>query len=104
MSTPAGDDLVGSADIRVDADTDPATRALQRFSRDAQGRLRDLRGRFVSESNLINRSLTNAAGGGDRFGGSLRGIANVAGSVSGILGRVGGALGRVGATAGTAAP
>lgn len=59
MSTPAGDDLVGNATIRVDGDTDPATRALQRFSRDAQGRLRDVRGRFVAESALINRTITN---------------------------------------------
>jgi phage-related protein len=61
MSTPAGDDLVGNATIRVDGDTDPATRALARFSRDAQGRLRDVRGRFVSESALINRTVTNNA-------------------------------------------
>lgn len=60
MSTPAGDDgLVGNATIRVDGDTDPATRALARFSRDAQGRLRDVRGRFVSETQLINRTVTN---------------------------------------------
>jgi phage-related protein len=60
MSTPAGDDgLVGDATIRVDGDTDPATRALARFSRDAQGRLRDVRGRFVSETQIINRTVTN---------------------------------------------
>lgn len=59
MSTPAGDDLVGNATIRVDGDTDPATRALAGFSRDAQGRLRDVRGRFVSETQLINRTVTN---------------------------------------------
>lgn len=60
MSTPAGDgNLVGDATIRVDGDTDPATRALARFSRDAQGRLRDVRGRFVSETALINRTVTN---------------------------------------------
>lgn len=60
MSTPAGDgNLVGDATIRVDGDTDPATRALARFSRDAQGRLRDVRGRFVSETELINRTVTN---------------------------------------------
>ncbi|MBE4800025.1 hypothetical protein HW837_47960, partial [Streptomyces sp. NE06-02D] len=59
MSTPAGDGLVGDATIRVDGDTDPATRALARFSRDAQGRMRDVRGRFVSESAAINRALTN---------------------------------------------
>lgn len=59
MSTPAGGDLVGDAEIRVDADTDPAIRALQRFSRDTQGLLRDLRGRFASESRTINRQLAN---------------------------------------------
>lgn len=60
MSTPAGDgNLVGDATIRVDGDTDPATRALAQFSRDAQGRIRDVRGRFVSESALINRTITN---------------------------------------------
>lgn len=60
MSTPAGDgNLVGNATIRVDGDTDPATRALARFSRDAQGRLRDVRGRFVSETAIINRTITN---------------------------------------------
>jgi phage-related protein len=59
MSTPAGDDLVGNATIRVDGDTDPATRALAGFSRDAQGRIRDVRGRFVSETQLINRTVTN---------------------------------------------
>lgn len=60
MSTPAGDGgLVGDATIRVDGDTDPATRALAQFSRDAQGRIRDVRGRFVSESALINRTITN---------------------------------------------
>ena len=59
MSTPAGDDLVGDATIRVDGDTDPAMRALQQFSRDTQGRLRDIRGRFISESQAINRHLAN---------------------------------------------
>lgn len=105
MSTPAGDGgLIGDATIRVDGDTDPATRALRQFSRDVNGRLRDVRGRFVSESALINNSLTRAAGGGDRFNLSLRGIASVAGSAAGILGRVGLSLGAVGAAAGSAAP
>ncbi|WP_319052702.1 hypothetical protein [Streptomyces europaeiscabiei] len=152
MSTPAGDGgLVGDATIRVDGDTDPATRALAQFSRDAQGRLRDVRGRFVAESALINRTITNntptltvnttpatnalntftrdvngrlrdvngrfvragddinatltrAAGGGDRFSFSLRGLANAAGTAAGILGRVGLGIGAIGAAAGTAAP
>jgi phage-related protein len=134
MSTPAGDDLVGNATIRVDGDTDPATRALAGFSRDAQGRIRDVRGRFVSETQLINRTVTNnpptlavnttpapngrfvASGNtinqtltrttvnGNRFTLSLRGIANAAGTAAGILGKVGIGVGAIGAAAGTAAP
>lgn len=104
MSTPAGDDLLGNANIRINADTDPAIRALGRLSRDAQGRIRDIRGRFVSEADLIRLGLTNAAGGGDRFSLSLRGIANAAGTAAGILGRVGIGVGAIGAAAGTAAP
>ena len=64
MSTPAGDDLIGNANIRITADTDPAIRALGRLSRDADGRIRDIRGRFVSESTLMRLGLVNAAGGG----------------------------------------
>lgn len=104
MSTPGGDDLVGNASIRVDADTDPAMRALRQFSRDADGRIRDVRGRFVSESALINSSLTRAAGGGDRFGFSLRGLTAVAGRAGSALGSVAGVLGKAGVAAGTAAP
>ena len=61
MSTPAGDGLVGNASIRVDANTDPAILALAGFSRDAQGRIRDVRDRFVAEGTIINRSLTTAS-------------------------------------------
>lgn len=104
MSTPAGDNLIGGATIRVDANTDPATLALLRFSRDAQGRIRDVRGRFVAEGALINRSLTNAAGGSTRFGLSLRSLAGVASTAAGVLGRVGIGVAGLGAAAGTAAP
>lgn len=104
MSTPGGDDLVGNASIRVDADTDPAVLALARFSRDAQGRVRDVSGRFVAEGTVINRALINAAGGGDRFGFSLRGLTAVAGRAGGALGSVASVLGRAGAAAGAAAP
>lgn len=69
MSTPAG--LVGDATINVNANTDPAQRALRDFSRDVNGRLRDVRGRFVSESNLINTAFNRAAGGGSAFNGAL---------------------------------
>ncbi|MEV4227240.1 hypothetical protein AB0J81_09050 [Streptomyces bobili] len=104
MSTPAGGGLIGTASIRVDADTDPAILALNGFSRDAQGRIRDVRGRFVADGTVITRSLTTAAGGGDRFSVSLRGLASIAGSAGAVLGRVGLSLGAVGAAAGTAAP
>lgn len=104
MATPAGDDLLGNANIRINADTDPAIRALGRLSRDAQGRIRDIRGRFVSEAQLINLGLVRAAGGGDRFNTSLRSLAGVAGSVGGVLGRVGAGIGGIGAAAGSAAP
>jgi phage-related protein len=104
VSTPAGDDLLGNANIRINADTDPAIRALGRLSRDAQGRIRDIRGQFVSDATLIRLGLVQAAGGGDRFSLSLRGIANAAGTAAGILGRVGLGIGAIGAAAGTAAP
>lgn len=100
MSTPAGDGQVGDATINVNANTDPALRALNQFSRDAQGRIRDVRGRFVAEGAAINRSLTNAAGGGDRLGLSLRALSGVAGS----LGAVGARLAGVAAQLGAAAP
>lgn len=59
MSTPAGGGTIGDATITVNANTDPAIRALNGFSRDAQGRIRDVRGRFVSETAIINRTVTN---------------------------------------------
>ncbi|HEX9832544.1 MAG TPA: hypothetical protein VGA66_05550 [Mycobacterium sp.] len=104
MSTPAGGGLVGDATIRIDGDTDPALRALRQFSRDADGRMRDLRVRFTSESAIITRSLSNAAGGGDQFGGSLRSLAGIAGSVAPVLARVGASMAGLGAAAGSAAP
>lgn len=111
MSTPAGDNNLGDANIRINANTDPAIRALGRLSRDADGRLRDIRGRFVSESVLINNALTTAAGGGDRFNTSIRSITDVAGRATSImagagraLASLGSTLGTVGAAAGTAAP
>lgn len=70
MTTPAGG-LIGDATITVNANTDPALLALRQFSRDADGRLRDVRGRFVSESRLINGSFNRAAGGGNLFAGAM---------------------------------
>jgi hypothetical protein len=70
VSTPAGG-LVGDAHINVNANTDPANRALRDFSRSADRRLRDVRGRFVSESALINSAFNRAAGGGNTFSGAL---------------------------------
>jgi hypothetical protein len=74
VTTPAGGDVIGEAQIEVDANTDPATRALRQFSRDAQGRLRDIRGRFVTESRLIN--------------GALDGVGRRTSGVAGILGEM----------------
>lgn len=104
MSTPAGDDLIGNANIRIAADTDPAIRALGRLSRDANGRIRDIRGRFVNAADLMRLGLVNAAEGGDRFTLSLRSLANIAGSAGAVLGRVSLGIGAIGAAAGSAAP
>lgn len=83
MTTPAGGNLLGSATIRVDGDTDPAMRAIRQFSRDAQGRLRDLRGRFVSESNAMGRALGDTSRGGGRL---TRALSSLQDSIRGIAG------------------
>lgn len=67
MTTPTGGNL-GDATVTVNANTDPALRALNQFSRDAQGRLRDVRGRFVSEGRLINGTLVTVTQNTNRFG------------------------------------
>lgn len=71
-------DLVGDAHININANTDPASRALRDFSRTADGRLRDARGRFVSESRLINTAFNRAAGGGNAFNGMLEKLKSAA--------------------------
>lgn len=107
MTTPSGG-LVGDGSIRITADTDPALRALNQFTRDAEGRLRDTRGRFVSEARLMNNALTSVGQTPTRITvdtddatnqirsfatGALRSIASVASSV-----------GLIGAALGTAIP
>lgn len=67
MSTPAGDGSIGNATITVNANTTAAALAIRGLTRDANGNLRDMRGRFVSESRLINNSLTTVTGGSNRF-------------------------------------
>jgi len=67
MSTPAGDGHIGDATITVNANTTAAALAIRGLTRDANGQLRDLRGRFVSESRLINNSLNQVTGGSNRF-------------------------------------
>lgn len=69
MSTPAG--LVGDAHINVNANTTAARGELDRLARHADGRLRDMRGRFTSESRLIGTAFNRAAGGGGAFSGAL---------------------------------
>jgi hypothetical protein len=70
--------LLGDATINVNANTAAATAAINQLSRDANGRLRDMRGRFVSESNLINGAFNRAAGGGNTFGGVLEKLKSAA--------------------------
>ncbi|WP_327342720.1 hypothetical protein [Streptomyces europaeiscabiei] len=82
MSTPAGDSFVGDATIRVDGDTDPATRALARFSRDAQTRLRSV-GRSVGDVTREVRGL-QAATTGARIDLSVRGQADIAAAAAAI--------------------
>lgn len=78
MSTPAGGGVIGDATIRVTADTTPADLALRGFSRDAQGRIRDVRGRFVSESRLINNSLNSVTTSSDKVTKAIIGIRSAA--------------------------
>lgn len=67
MSTPAGDGHIGDATINVNANTTAAALAIRGLTRDANGNLRDMRGRFVSESRLITNSLNTITGGSNRF-------------------------------------
>lgn len=77
MTTPAGGHL-GSATIVVTADTTAAALAIRGLTRDANGRLRDLRGRFVSESRAINRSLNTVATSSDKVTKAVSGIRSAA--------------------------
>ena len=73
MTTPAGGNL-GDATITVNANTAPALLALNGLSRDAQGRLRDIRGRFTSEGRLINGTLTTVTANTNRFSDAVDGL------------------------------
>jgi hypothetical protein len=77
MSTPTGGNL-GDATITVTANTSPALLALNGLSRDAQGRLRDIRGRFVNEGRLINGTLTTVTANTNRFGEAVGGLRSAA--------------------------
>ncbi|MDQ0831938.1 hypothetical protein QF032_003782 [Streptomyces achromogenes] len=78
MSTPAGGGVVGSATIIVTADTTAAALAIRGLTRDADGRLRDLRGRFVSESRAINNSLNSVTTSSDKVSEAISGIQSAA--------------------------
>lgn len=73
MTTPAGGHI-GDASIRVTADTTAAALALRGLTRDANGQLRDLRGRYVSETRLINNSLRSVATSSDKVTEAVDGI------------------------------
>ncbi|GAA3852569.1 hypothetical protein GCM10023084_03500 [Streptomyces lacrimifluminis] len=84
MSTPAGG-LIGDATINVNANTTAARGELDRFARHADGRLRDVSGRFVSESRLIGTAFNRAAGGGSAFDGALQKLKRTAITLSPAL-------------------
>lgn len=73
---------------------------MRGYQRTMDGQLRDLRGRFVSESEAMGRSLGNGTRHGDRFGFSLGRIASMAGG----LGSVAISIGRMAAMLGAAVP
>lgn len=98
MATP-----IGEAEIEVDADTDPAERALREFSRDAQGRLRDIRGRFVSESRAINGSLDSISGRSGAVVGALDDLRSAALLLSPAIVPIAAAATSVAVSAGAAA-
>lgn len=84
MSTPAGG-LVGEGHININANTTAARGELDRLSRHADGRLRDMRGRFTSESRLIGTAFNRAAGGGSAFTGALEKLKRTAITLSPAL-------------------
>jgi hypothetical protein len=77
VTTPAGA-LIGDATINVNANTAAASLAIRGLTRDANGQLRDMRGRLVSESRLINGALTNATRGSNNFKDALGGLKSAA--------------------------
>jgi len=95
---------IGEAHIQVDMNTLPAQLALREFSRDANGRLHDIRGRFAAEGAQISRSLESTTRDTERFGLSLRGLSVSLGPLAGILGKTALGVGGIGAAAGTALP
>jgi len=78
MTTPGPGGVIGDASIRVTADTTPAALALRGLTRDANGQLRDLRGRFVSETRLINRSVNTTASSTDKLKKAVGGLRDAA--------------------------
>ncbi|WP_327592441.1 hypothetical protein [Streptomyces chartreusis] len=78
MTTPAGGNLIGDATINVNANTAAAALAIRGLTRDANGQLRDLRGRFVSEGRLINGTLTTVTNNTNRFGAAVGGLRSAA--------------------------
>ncbi|MGW4602744.1 phage tail protein [Streptomyces sp. NPDC004532] len=96
---------IGSLVGYIRLDDSDAHRAINRthgdlrgLQRDADGRLRDMRGRFASESGLIGRLLGNGiGGGGNRATMSLSGLLKVGGKLGGLLAPLGKYVGLLGA-------
>lgn len=103
MSTPAGDGQIGDATITVNANTTAAALAIRGLTRDVNGNLRDMRGRFVSESRLINNSLNTITGGSDRFKAALGSLKSAALLLSPALIPIAAAAAPIAASVGAAA-
>jgi phage-related protein len=88
--------------------TEQAAQDVDQFVRDANGRLHDLRGRFVAAGAAARRDLGDGVGdGSERSRRGLAGLLGPLGRVGGALSALGpaaGSLARVGALAGSAIP
>lgn len=108
----------GVVSIRADIDGSSVVRSARTvgdragsaFTRGMDGRLRDMRGRFVSESRVMGRSLQTVGGAADGFTRSLGGMTRAGSQAASVLGSAGpagaaggGVAGAIGAIAAASA-
>lgn len=79
-------------------------RAGDAFVRGMDGRLRDVRGRFVSESRLLGNAMNDAGNRTNKFGREVRGLSGIFGTVGRAVGTAAGMFGKFGLMAGGAIP